>query len=543
MTNAAILKTLVANFLVLTLIVWLPPLNLKAQATGAVATDQACPAVRPSASRVKRVLLLSLDGMHALDLANYVKARPNSSLAQLSQHGITYTNAHSSLPSNSWPGLLAMVTGGSPLSTGVIFENSYDRSLSPPGSSCKSVGTAVVYDSSIDNEPNAPDGGGINPKKLPLNPAKNCNPVYPHEYVRVNNIFEVIKQAGGRTAWADKHPAYEFLNGPSGQGVDDLFTPEIRMTAKARSIPKMEAYDDTKVEAILNQIDGKDHTGTRSMGVPEIFGMNFQAISMAQKMKGFGYLDGEGTPSAGLLDALDHTDQSIGRITGKLKEKKLLESTLIIVTAKHGDVPIDPLRFRAADLSLIPKIVQDIAPGLLLNAEQDGSIAMLWLKDHRHTADVVEAIRKQQIEAGIQQIFSGESLKLMFADPATDSRMPDIVIQPNLGVIYVESDAGFIEEHGGFTDEDTHVALLVSLPGFLRCEIKSPVHTNQIAPTILVQLGLNPESLEAVVKEMTPSLPVLGPMATDDTHEDRGARNHTPYSSRTGEKQSLASSQ
>jgi hypothetical protein len=511
MINAAILKTLAANFLILTLVVCLNPLNFKAHVTGAVATDQACPAVRPPASRIKRVLLLSLDGMHALDLANYVKARPNSSLAKLTEYGITYANAHSSLPSNSWPGLLAMVTGGSPLSTGVIFENSYDRSLSPPGSNCRSVGTAVVYDSSIDNEPNAPDGGGINPKKLPLNPAKNCSPVYPHDYVRVNNIFEVIKQAGGRTAWADKHPAYEFLNGPSGKGVDDLFTPEIRMTTKARSIPKMEAYDDKKVEAILNQIDGKDHTGTRSMGVPEIFGMNFQAISMAQKMKGFGYLDGEGTPSAGLLDALDHTDESLGRIVGKLKEKGLLESTLIIVTAKHGDVPIDPLRFRAADLNLIPKIVQGIAPGLLLNAEQDGSIAMLWLKDHRHTAEVVEAIRKQQIEAGIQQIFSGESLKLMFADPAIDSRMPDVVIQPNLGVIYVESDAGFIEEHGGFTDEDTHVALLVSLPGFLRCEIKSPVHTNQIAPTILVQLGLNPKSLEAVVNEMTPSLPGLGP--------------------------------
>ena len=402
-----------------------------------------------------------------------------------------------------------MVTGGSPLSTGVIFENSYDRSLSPPGSNCESVGTAVVYDSSIDNEPNAPEGGGINPKKLPLNPAKSCTPVYPHDYVRVNNIFEIIRKAGGRTAWADKHPAYECLNGPSGKGVDDLFTPEIRTTTKARSIPKTEVYDDTKVEAILNQIDGKDHTGTRSVGVPEMFGMNFQAISMAQKMKGFGYLDGEGTPSAGLLDALDHTDQSLGEIVARLKEKGLLDSTLIIVTAKHGDVPIDPLRFRAADLKLIPTIVNGVEAGLLLNAEQDGSIAMLWLKDHKRTADVVKAIRNQQTEAGIQQIFSGESLKLMFADPRIDPRMPDVVIQPNLGVIYVEPDDGFIEEHGGFTDEDTHVALLISASSFQPLEIKSPVRTNQIAPTILEQLGLNPQSLEAVVKEMTSSLPGL----------------------------------
>src|SRR5882757_10694147 len=65
------------------------------------------PAVAPSLHSVERVLLLSLDGLHALDLANYVRVKPNSTLAQLSQHGITYTNARTSMPSNSWPGLLA----------------------------------------------------------------------------------------------------------------------------------------------------------------------------------------------------------------------------------------------------------------------------------------------------------------------------------------------------------------------------------------------------------------------------------------------------
>jgi arylsulfatase A-like enzyme len=272
----------------------------------------------------------------------------------------------------------------------------------------------------------------------------------------------------------------------------------------------VESYDDIKVGAILNEIDGKDHTGAQQVGTPQIFGMNFQAISMAQKMEGFGYLDGEGTPSAGLLDAFDHTDQSIGKMVEQLKKRRLFASTLIIVTAKHGDVPIDPSKFRAADLDLIPKIVGSIEPDLLLNAEQDGSIAMLWLKNQKRTLDVVKALRGKQTEAGIQQIFSGESLKLMFPDPAYDPRMPDIIIQPNFGVIYVEQKDGFIEEHGGFTDEDTHVALLLSLPRFSPSQIKSPVRTAQIAPTILQELGLNPRSLEAVVKEMTPLLPGLG---------------------------------
>jgi arylsulfatase A-like enzyme len=209
------------------------------------------------------------------------------------------------------------------------------------------------------------------------------------------------------------------------------------------------------------------------------------------------------------MDALDHTDQSLGKMVARLKQRNLFDTTLIVVTAKHGDVPIDPLRFRAADLSLIPKLVSAIEPGLLLNAEQDGSVAMLWLRDHRHVADVVNALRSHQSEAGIQQILSGESLKLMFPDPAIDPRMPDIMIQPAFGVIYVEKDDGFIEEHGGFTEEDTHVALLLSLAGSSSCEIKSPVTTAQIAPTILSQLGLNPRKLEAVVRELTPVLPGL----------------------------------
>jgi len=30
---------------------------------------------------------------------------------------------------------------------------------------------------------------------------------------------------------SDKHPAYEILNGPSGTGVQDMFTPEINSDA------------------------------------------------------------------------------------------------------------------------------------------------------------------------------------------------------------------------------------------------------------------------------------------------------------------------
>jgi hypothetical protein len=455
-------------------------------------------------------LLISIDGFHALDLANYIKTRPNSALAHLSKNGISYTNASTSFPSNSWPGLTALITGGSSVSTGIIFENNYDRSLSPPGSDCSKRGTAIVFDSSIDiNNKQLDGGGGIDPQKLPRDPSKGCKPVYPHDFLRVNTIFEAIREAGGRTAWSDKHLAYDFTNGPSGHGVDDLYTPEVRNASASRNLPNMEQFDDLRVEGLIHEIDGKDHTGTKQVGVPTIFGMNFQSVSVGQKLHGqFGYTDANGTPTANLLDALDHTDHSIGRLINELQTKGLAQSTLVIITAKHGDTPIDPTKTQYADLDLIPQIVNGVQPGLLANAEQDGSVALIWLNDQNRTNDVVEALRAQQSKAHIQEILSGESLKLRFNDPLVDPRVPDIVIQPELGTIYVE-DKDFIAEHGGMTDPDEHVALLLAMPGLSSRTLKTPVQTAQVAPTIMRVLGLDPNTLRAVQIEKTAPLPGL----------------------------------
>src|ERR1700746_2981404 len=115
----------------------------------------------------------------------------------------------------------------------------------------------------------------LNPAALPVDPA-TCAPVYPHQYLRVNTIFEVARAAGLRTAWSDKHPAYEILNGPSGQGVQDFFTPEINSDAPAPGSPTAwpavnsltQRYDTYKVRAVLNEIRGYDHSGTRRVGVP-----------------------------------------------------------------------------------------------------------------------------------------------------------------------------------------------------------------------------------------------------------------------------------
>jgi hypothetical protein len=41
---------------------------------------------------VKHVLLISVDGLHALDLTNYVATHQDSTLASLTRHGLTSTS-------------------------------------------------------------------------------------------------------------------------------------------------------------------------------------------------------------------------------------------------------------------------------------------------------------------------------------------------------------------------------------------------------------------------------------------------------------------
>ena len=458
-----------------------------------------------AAGRYAHVLLISIDGLHAEDLTRFVAEHPASAMAGLAAQGIYYSNATGSKPSDSFPGLLAMITGGSPASTGVYYDDSYDRTLSAPGSNCSVKGAEIVFDESIDVDPDKMDSGGIDPTKLPLDPATGCKPVWPHSFLRVNTVFEVVKAAGLRTAWSDKHPAYDLVNGPSGKGVDDLYTPEIAAGGSDADAAKSMIYDDGKVTALINEIDGKSHDGSKNVGVPALFGMNFQAVSVAQKVAGGGYRDSQGVPSDVLAAALTHTDQSIGKLAAELKAKNLDRTTLIVISAKHGQAPVDPARRLIVDKKTIPNLIEGVQKDLAAQVTQD-SVALIWLSDQSMTAKTIAALAANQGPAAIDRILGPAELRGMFADPAHDSRVPDIIVEPSLGVIYTKTSATKIAEHGGFSYDETAVPILVSAAGMTAGESTAPVTTTQIAPTILKALGLDPQALKAVQIEHTAPL-------------------------------------
>jgi hypothetical protein len=557
--------------------------------------------------KVQHVLLISIDGMHASDYRICVATNTCPHLAELGERGVNYTRTTTSRPSDSFPGLMALVSGGTPRTVGAFYDVGYDRVLAPPkiatgnglpGGDCVqgvNNGTQTEYEEGNDIDQSKLNGGfsgystidggvkSINPDRLMRDPFNGCKPVYSWNFVRTNTIYGVIHAAGGYTAWADKHAGYAVVSGPTGtdqpSNVDDYYSPEVNSnqivlpgikTAKpaggssfdcgtlvpnggdwTTNFDAIKCNDQLKVNAVVNEINGKTHLGTGKAPVPAIFGMNFQAVSVGQKLispasatrtdaNSGGYEDASGTPRPKMLAEIEFVDAAIGQMVDALEDHDLLDSTVIIITAKHGQSPIDPNRFFPIPGSsgkngtppsgiigtFLPAVYNDPKNGLGL-AEDD--ISQIWLADSSRTGDAVTDLENAATAVGLGQIYYGASLTTMFNAPGVpedsgpccklreggDPRTPDIVVIPNVGVVYT---GGLKKqsEHGGFAWDDTNVMLLVSNPGFEHRTIHSFVETTQVAPTILKFLGLDPNDLEAVRKEGTPVLPGLD--FGDDDH-------------------------
>jgi hypothetical protein len=315
----------------------------------------------------------------------------------------------------------------------------------------------------------------------------------------------------------------------------------------------IKCYDQLKVNAVVNWINGKNHLGTSKAPVPVILGMNFQAVSVGEKLvspaalppnrtdaNSGGYEDAAGTPRPLMKKEIIFVDAAIGQMVAALRHQGLLDSTTIIITAKHGQSPIDPNRFTPipgkANIGNSPGgIIAGLLPGIYSNANNalglaEDDISQLWLADSSSTAAAITALENNATTWGAGQLYFGDSLTTLFNPPGVpnnpgpccklrpggDPRTPDIVAIPNVGVVYTGGDKKQ-SEHGGYAWDDTNVMLLVSNPHLRANTIHAFVETAQVAPTILQLLGLDPDSLDAVRLEGTAVLPAV----FDGDHDDQ----------------------
>jgi len=533
--------------------------------SAAVATLLASgPAQAQATPAVQHVLLLSVDGLREADLTDPNTNQFLPDILGLQSLGVSYTNAQTVQPSNGLPGLLAYVTGGGPRTTGVFYDDSFARNLLPPGSSPGAPsGTEVLLTGAIDKNNSLLSGGGafgvsaIDPANLPL--TSGGQPVFPSQYLKVNTIFNVANSHGLPTAFSDDHPASSIVNGPSGKGVNDLFSPEIDaqtallnkatgITIDGTTLPthvdlskfalvdpstdpqgpndphlvstisnyrNTEAYDALKVQAIVNEINGKNSLGTAIAPVPAIFGMDFQAVGVGETLlsnaTGTGGIGPGGTVNAALADTLSVTDQAIKSIMDALKASGLDKSTLVVLTAKNGQSPRTGAATLVSD-STISSALSSAGIGLSLATQND--VSVLWLSNQSQmqaAIAVLQGLAAIHTEFGIDQVLPGT----LFGNPTGDARTPDIVVKLKPGFDFVGNPNSTTHraDHGGLNPDDLNIPLILSSDGFdpslFGANITSPVSLEQLAPTILEALGLDPSELDAVRMEGTQDLPGL----------------------------------
>jgi Type I phosphodiesterase / nucleotide pyrophosphatase len=562
-------------------------------------------AASSSRHEASHVLLISVDGMHQSDLDWYVAHHPGSTLAKLTRSGTEYTNAATSNPSDSDPGGTALMTGGNPKTTGIYYDVEYSHKTDEPGAACTpgqpATGGDVIYDSPDDALANVNDfinpangtfpsfdeNGSIFPKGVDTNPGaimnlKNdassfnvstfpvdpatCQNIMPWDYLGDNTIFQVIHAAGMRTAWSDKHAVYMSFNGPGSNGasIDDYFGPEIDSQAvMPNGVPypqdndwahidaATKQYDGYKVQAILNEIDGLDHSGKTRVGTPAIFGMNFQTVSVAQKIRstpttligpdangnyttsapqpgGYQWVNGQLVPGPVLSSALDYVDAQLGRMVSEIQKVGLGNSTTIIVTAKHGQSPQDPKELVTVQdgpiISAINSAWAQTHPSntKLIVAGTDDDLWQSYLSDNSqaacnfvknylwyHTAQGLDVNKNPVtvLHSGLAQIWAGDEAANFFGVTVGNGHYPDVFGEVQEGVVY--SGPTKLAEHGGMNVGDRHVLMVVNGPGIPGQVESAFVETTQVAPTILSLLGLDPAKLSAVRTEGTQVLPGL----------------------------------
>ena len=443
-------------------------------------------------------------------------------LAALGTTGVNYVDASTSKPSDSFPGLMTIVSGATPRTLGVYYDVAYDRSLdgpmiatgngSPAGTctpGAAPTGYETEYEEGIDLDQTKLNGGAPGASLIDgrhclarseeagsRSGEGMCAGVCPGSLCgRTRSLGWSMTRAGmrhGRTSilrtrrWRGQHGMLDDFYSPeinsnvvavpglttvSGISCATVPDPSSDLTAWTNSFQNIQCYDQLKVNAILHEIDGMDHLGTTKTRTPTIFGMNFQAVSVGQKLI-------EGSRRAAiwmrrrhagsLLSEIQFADEAIGRFVEELKDHGKYESTLIVITAKHGQSPIDSARYTAdhSDRGAHHGAVTDHRSAVCRTPSPMPATRLGPPRTTCRCCGCARAARPKRKSRRCQatvpgdgqyrrhraDLLRGSALTQIFNAPGLppkDPRTPDIIVVPNVGITYSKSTAKQAEHWAG----------------------------------------------------------------------------------------------
>ena len=379
----------------------------------------------------KHVALIFIDGFRA-DLLD-PEVAPH--IAALARAGVRFANAEVGFPSDSMPGILGPLTGATPRTTGIPYDEYYDRHYK----------LAIEMTETI----TVPPG------------------LKPHDLLRVPTLFEAAKAKGFTTGFISKHIGYEVLQGPSGQGLDRLELPE-----SADWKGSFRDYDAANFATLTDWMtkDGVDVAG-------------IYAIAPNYAMKD------HGVAAAETRAAIAGVDAEIGRLVDGLVAAGRYDDTVFVVLGDHGDTDTPTAVASKGEGSIVGLLGEH---GIKLAKVTADDVMLAYLADPARAAEAVALIDTPEAKArfGIDQVLAADELRRR--GDFADDQMPDFVVLVKSGVVYTKVPSSKKAEHGGAFDSDRRVGFVMSGPGIRAgAVLDAPASTFSIGPTLAKLLGLS----------------------------------------------------
>lgn len=387
-----------------------------------------------------------LDGV----LPGMITSKDAPFITSLGQTGAHLTNAETAVPGDSITDITSDLTGTYPTQSGMIYETFYDRHYNQ-----------VIE---LDETPMLPPGFTL----------KNAG-----NLLYAETLFQAAKDAGLRTEFISKYPAYSIENGPKDLGpspsIDILRTPTF---ANFKGTPQQ--YDHKNFARLRADILSGSNR-------PNLFVIYAVAPNSIEKQYGINAPE--------VAQTISFEDNEIKQTVDTLKQAGIYDQTDIVVTADHGNTAVNTAIPDSGPGSIQQYLDDHGIPVIQATADQ---VYLVWLQDPSQTKAAIKLLSPPSVrqQFGISYFLNQDQLAELNAAP--QDRTPDFAIEPTIGkhgtpaVVYTSPPLMKQVEHGGFNTSDIRVPLFISGPVIKQgVSIDDRVFDMQIGSTLAYTMCLN----------------------------------------------------
>jgi arylsulfatase A-like enzyme len=239
-----------------------------------------------------------------------------------------------------------------------------------------------------------------------------------------------------------------------------------------------------------------------------------------------GHVDGGNLNRDKVITDMKGFDAGLGRIEDAYRKAGILDQTLFVITADHGMMPIT----RFVPSTLINNAITQAgttAPDIATS-----SADFIWLSDLTKAQAVAQNVANLH-DPGIQAAYyltsvngqaeyaaasgsglsqAAEAANQYLLQSLLNGHEPSVVVFGNEGASFSDPKTGWKADHVGNSWQSQHMPLILAGPGIRSGVVSNaPVQLDDVAPTVLTDMGVTPTGMEGHV--LTDALE--HPLATD----------------------------